>query len=53
MPGATQEPFAKLEADAKASCLMSRLLNITVTMDAKLISMQVNRRDYGTRRASC
>jgi osmotically inducible protein OsmC len=35
--GATPDSFAKLAEDARAGCLMSRLLNTTVTMDAKLI----------------
>jgi osmotically inducible protein OsmC len=38
IPGATQESFAKLAEDAKSSCLMSRLLNTTVTLDAKLLA---------------
>lgn len=37
IPGATAESFTKLAEDAKAGCLMSRLLKTTVTMDAKLI----------------
>ncbi|MDD2582297.1 MAG: OsmC family protein [Desulfuromonadaceae bacterium] len=37
IPRATPELFAKLSEDAKTGCLMSRLLNTTVTMDAKLI----------------
>ena len=36
IPGATPELFAKLADDAKTGCLMSRLLNTTVTLDAKL-----------------
>jgi osmotically inducible protein OsmC len=36
IPGATPESFAKLTEDAKSGCLMSRLLNTTVTLDAKL-----------------
>jgi lipoyl-dependent peroxiredoxin len=36
IPGATPELFAKLALDAKTGCLMSRLLNTTVTLDAKL-----------------
>src|SRR5665647_1229936 len=36
IPGATPESFAKLAEDAKTGCLMSRLLNTTVTMVAKL-----------------
>jgi osmotically inducible protein OsmC len=38
IPGATQDSFAKLAEDAKSGCLMSRLLNTTVTMDAKLVA---------------
>jgi organic hydroperoxide reductase OsmC/OhrA len=38
VPGATQDSFAKLAEDAKSGCLMSRLLNTTVTMDAKLVA---------------
>ena len=38
IPGATPKSFAKLAEDAKAGCLMSRLLNTTVTMDAKLVA---------------
>jgi osmotically inducible protein OsmC len=38
IPGATAELFAKLAQDAKTDCLMSRLLNTTVTLDAKLIA---------------
>jgi osmotically inducible protein OsmC len=36
IPGATAESFAKLAEDAKSGCLMSRLLNTTITLDAKL-----------------
>ena len=36
IPGATPETFAKLAQDAKAGCPISRLLNTTITMDAKL-----------------
>ena len=36
IPGATPDSFAKLADDAKTGCLMSRLLNTTVTQDAKL-----------------
>ncbi|HSL40917.1 MAG TPA: OsmC family peroxiredoxin [Desulforhopalus sp.] len=36
IPGATAEAFAKLAEEAKTGCLMSRLLNTTVTMTAKL-----------------
>ena len=38
IPTATPESFAKLAEEAKAGCLMSRLLKTTVTMDAKLTS---------------
>jgi len=38
IPGATPDSFAKLADDAKTGCLMSRLLNTTVTMDAKLLA---------------
>jgi osmotically inducible protein OsmC len=38
IPGTTQDSFAKLAEDAKSGCLMSRLLNTTVTMDAKLVA---------------
>jgi osmotically inducible protein OsmC len=38
IPGATPESFAKLAEDAKTGCLMSRLLNTTVTLDAKLVA---------------
>ena len=37
IPGATSESFAKLADEAKTGCLMSRLLNTTVTMAAKLV----------------
>jgi osmotically inducible protein OsmC len=36
IPGATVDTFAKLAEDAKSGCLMTRLLNTTVTMNAKL-----------------
>jgi osmotically inducible protein OsmC len=36
IPGVTTESFAKLAEDARTGCLMSRLFNTTVTMDAKL-----------------
>ena len=36
VPGATPETFAKLALDAKTGCPLSRLLNTTITMDAKL-----------------
>ena len=39
IPGATPETFAKLAEDAKTGCLMSRLLNTTVTMEAKLVAL--------------
>jgi osmotically inducible protein OsmC len=38
IPGATPKTLAKLADEAKAGCLMSRLLNTAVTMDAKLIA---------------
>lgn len=38
IPGATRDSFAKLTEDAKSGCLMSRLLNTTVTMEAKLLA---------------
>jgi osmotically inducible protein OsmC len=38
IPGSTPESFAKLAEDAKSGCLMSRLLNTTVTMEAKLVA---------------
>ncbi len=38
IPGATQDTFAKLADEAKSGCLMSRLLNTTVTMVAKLVA---------------
>ncbi|MDD2735896.1 MAG: OsmC family protein [Desulfuromonadaceae bacterium] len=38
IPGATQDSFTKLAEDAKSGCLMSRLLNTTVTMEAKLLA---------------
>lgn len=36
IPGADPETFARLAQDAKTGCPISRLLNTTVTMDAKL-----------------
>ena len=36
VPGATPEVFAGLAQAAKAGCPISRLLNATITMDAKL-----------------
>jgi lipoyl-dependent peroxiredoxin len=38
IPGATPEIFAKLAQDAKTDCPLSRLLNTTITMDAKLMT---------------
>ena len=38
IPEATPETFAKLAQDAKAGCPISRLLNTTISMDAKLIA---------------
>jgi len=38
IPGVTPETFAKLAGEAKIGCLMSRLLNTSVTLDAKLIA---------------
>ncbi len=40
IPGATPDSFAKLAEEAKSGCLMSRLLNTKVTMDAKLTILQ-------------
>jgi lipoyl-dependent peroxiredoxin len=37
IPGTTPESFAKLAEEAKTGCLMSRLLNTTITLDSKLI----------------
>lgn len=36
IPGADPEAFARLAQEAKAGCPISRLLNTTITMDAKL-----------------
>ncbi len=36
IPGSTPESFGKLAEEAKCGCLMSRLLNTTITLDAKL-----------------
>jgi osmotically inducible protein OsmC len=36
VPGATQESFDTAAANAKSGCPISRLLNATITMDAKL-----------------
>lgn len=38
IPGVTPESFAKLADEAKTGCLMSRLLNTAVTMEAKLVA---------------
>ncbi len=36
VPGATPEQFAKIANDAKSGCPVSKVLNATITMDAKL-----------------
>jgi lipoyl-dependent peroxiredoxin len=36
VPGAKNEDFIKLAEDAKKTCPISRLLNATITLDAKL-----------------
>jgi lipoyl-dependent peroxiredoxin len=36
VPGATPEQFTKIANDAKSGCPVSKLLNATITMDAKL-----------------
>lgn len=36
IPGATAEVFEKLAQEAKSGCPISKLLNATITMDAKL-----------------
>lgn len=36
VPGATPEAFARLAQAAKSGCPISRVLNATITMDAKL-----------------
>ena len=36
VPNLTAEQFAELAADAKANCPISKLLNTTITMEAKL-----------------
>lgn len=36
VPGIDSETFAKMAAGAKANCPISRLLNTTITLDAKL-----------------
>ena len=38
VPGATEEVFQDLAAKAKAGCPVSKLLNATITMDAKLLT---------------
>ena len=38
VPGADAATFAKLAADAKAGCPVSKLLNATITMDATLVA---------------
>jgi osmotically inducible protein OsmC len=37
VPGATEAQFAELAAKAKAGCPVSKLLNATITLDAKLV----------------
>ena len=37
-PGVDPEKFSKIAESAKAGCIVSRLLNATITMDAKLVS---------------
>ena len=37
IPGATQAQFEDLTAKAKAGCPVSKLLNATITLDAKLL----------------
>lgn len=37
VPGIDAAKFAECAADAKANCLISKLLNTTITMDAELI----------------
>jgi osmotically inducible protein OsmC len=39
IPSVTEDAFAKLADEAKTGCLMSRLLNTTVTMEAKLVAL--------------
>lgn len=36
IPGATEEQFAQIAANAKDNCLISKVLSIPVTIDAKL-----------------
>jgi osmotically inducible protein OsmC len=38
IPGATADQFAKIASQAKAGCPVSKVLNATITMDAKLAS---------------
>jgi osmotically inducible protein OsmC len=38
VPGATDEQFQKVAADAKAGCPVSKVLNAKITLDAKLES---------------
>jgi osmotically inducible protein OsmC len=37
VPGTTEAQFAELAAKAKAGCPVSKLLNATITLDAKLV----------------
>src|ERR1700753_4089924 len=37
MPGADEAPFQKAAETAKANCPITKLLNATITMDAKLV----------------
>ena len=37
VPGASQEAFLKTAEDAKRTCPISRLLNTTITLEAKLV----------------
>ena len=37
VPGIAPESFSKIAESAKAGCVVSRALNITITMEAKLI----------------
>ena len=38
IPGASADQFAKIAGQAKSGCPVSKLLNATITMDAKLAS---------------
>jgi osmotically inducible protein OsmC len=38
IPGASDAAFQEAAAKAKAGCPISKLLNATITMDAKLVS---------------